>query len=106
MRTLLINPRYPFYRGKDLFPLGLGYIAAIAERHGETKVIDLNVEKKIDLKHMIEQFKPDIIGITSTTPVFPEVARLVETIRTLTDSTIILGGVHATFRPDECLEVA
>jgi len=106
-KVLLINPRYPFYRGKDLFPLGLGYIATISEKCGaETKVLDMNVEKKIDLKHTIEQFKPDIIGITSTSPVFPEVRKLVERIRLISSAKIIIGGVHATFRPEEVLEVA
>ncbi|MFH1631214.1 MAG: radical SAM protein [Candidatus Aenigmatarchaeota archaeon] len=107
MKLILINPRYPFYRGKDLFPIGLGYIAAISERCGcETKVLDMNVDTKIDLKHTVEQFKPDIVGITCTSPVFDEVKKLTKQIKLISSAKIIIGGVHATFRPDECLEIA
>ncbi len=105
MKVLLINPRYPFYRGKDLFPLGLGYIAAISERHAETRVIDMNVDKT-GIVQAVKEFMPDIIGITSTSPVFPEAKRIASTIRSVSSARIIIGGVHATFRPDEALEEA
>ncbi len=105
MKVLLINPRYPFYRGKDLFPLGLGYIAAVSERYAETKVIDMNVEKT-DIEQAVKDFMPDIVGITSTTPAFSEAKRIAALIRDISSAKIIIGGVHATFRPDEALEAA
>lgn len=105
MKIILINPKYPFYRGKDLFPLGLGYIAAISEKYAETKVIDMNVEKT-NIEQAVKEFMPDIVGITSTSPAFPEAKRIASEIRNVSPAKIIIGGVHATFRPDEALEAS
>ena len=45
MRTLLINPPYPFTEW-PIMPLGLSYIAAVLEKNGvEVKVLDLLVSQ-------------------------------------------------------------
>jgi anaerobic magnesium-protoporphyrin IX monomethyl ester cyclase len=103
MKTILINPKFPFYRGRDLFPVGLGYLTPVAAKHGDVYVYDLNVQS-VDIKKEISRIKPDFIGITSTTPSFPFARKLISDIRTISNAKIILGGLHATFCPDECLK--
>lgn len=97
MRVLLIHPWFP-YRGKDLFPLGLGYLAAVAEGN-EIDVIDENVEA-LDL----EKINPDIVGITSTTPSFSRAVEIARTVKELSsDTTVVMGGTHVTFAPEDAL---
>lgn len=102
MKILLVNPEFP-YKGRDKFPVGLSYIAAVAKKFGEVRIIDENIGEKAERE--IEKFSPDIVGITSTTPSFSrakEIARFSKEI----GAKVIFGGVHATFRPEEALEVS
>lgn len=102
MRVLLIHPAFP-YRGKDLFPIGLGYLAAIAEDRAEVFVIDENVEA-FDLEK-VKSIGPDIVGITSTTPSFPRAAEITAKLRKeCGNALIVMGGTHATFMPEEAIE--
>ncbi|MDP6460089.1 MAG: cobalamin-dependent protein, partial [Candidatus Hydrothermarchaeota archaeon] len=97
MRVLLIHPRFP-YRGKDSFPLGLGYLAAVAKGN-EIIVIDENVETL-----NLEKINPDIVGITSTTPSFPRAMEIAKTVKKLwRGTTLVIGGTHVTFVPEDAL---
>ncbi len=102
MRLLLVHPRFP-YRGRDAFPLGLGYLAAAARGNADVEVVDENYTP-LDI-HRIAADPPDILGISSTTPSFPralEIAR--EAKRLPGDTTIVMGGTHATFCPEDALK--
>jgi radical SAM superfamily enzyme YgiQ (UPF0313 family) len=102
MRIMLVNPKFP-YKGRDKFPVGLAYLAAIAQRFGEVRIVDENIGMKAE-EH-IDKYQPDIVGITSTTPSF---SRAAEIGRYCKDKGIkvIFGGVHATFRPAEALSAS
>ncbi|MFH1773630.1 MAG: radical SAM protein [Methanobacteriota archaeon] len=99
MRLLLIHPKFP-YRGKDLFPIGLGYLASVARDRAEVFVLDENVEA-FDAEK-IRKISPDIIGITATTPSFPRAVEIVRAIKEI-KAKIIMGGTHVTFAPEEAL---
>lgn len=99
MRILFIHPRFP-YRGKDLFPVGLGYLAAAVEDIANITVIDENVEDFSIEK--IKKINPDIVGITATTPSFPRAMEIAAALRDM-GPKIVMGGVHATFVPEEPL---
>jgi radical SAM superfamily enzyme YgiQ (UPF0313 family) len=101
MRLLLVHPYFP-YLGKDLFPLGLGYLAASVKDIAEVRVIDESVEKVTPEK--LREFNPEFVGITSTTPSFARAKEIISLVRqALPEATIIMGGTHATFRPEEAL---
>ncbi len=102
MKLLLIHPYFP-YRGKDLFPIGLGYIAAVAKELAEVKVIDESVTPfTLD---EFKDFNPDYVGLTSTTPSFSRAKEIISIVKKANPSVkVIMGGVHATFRPEEALE--
>jgi radical SAM superfamily enzyme YgiQ (UPF0313 family) len=99
MRILLIHPGFP-YRGKDLFPIGLGYLAAAVEGIADITVIDEGVEG-LSFEKM-KKINPDIIGITATTPSFPRAMEIAAALKD-TPAKIVMGGVHATFMPEEAL---
>jgi radical SAM superfamily enzyme YgiQ (UPF0313 family) len=99
MRILFIHPGFP-YRGKDLFPIGLGYLAGAVEDIAEIKVVDENIENFSARK--IKEINPDIIGITATTPSFPRAMEIAAALKD-TGAKIVMGGVHATFMPEEAL---
>lgn len=80
-------------------PLGLCYIASLAEKTGwEAKIIDAEVEglSLADILSQINEFRPDLIGFTSTTPFFQSVETTASFIKKHFDIPIILGGPHAS----------
>lgn len=128
MRVCLINPiLFSFQRvrsrtmknnvGMSFFPpLGLCYIANMLERYDfNVKIIDRNALMTkhsancfiVDeiTKNEIKCFKPDIVGITSTTATFFDVKNnLLNLIRSIDKNIkIVLGGPHASALPEEIL---
>ncbi len=115
MRVLLINPSYwtggrvplGFIKVSSI-PLGLGYIAAMLESIGVyTKVLDID---KLDiqpgyLEKKLNEFNPDIVGITSFTSNYINAVRVAKAIKShKPEALVVMGGVHATFMFKEILE--
>ncbi len=78
-------------------PLGLGYIAAIAEQCGwEVGIIDAEVEglSQEDILARVARFKPDLIGLTATTPFFHSVVEMAKALRQRFSTPIAVGGPH------------
>lgn len=100
---------YPGDRKQIFFhpPLSLGYLASYAMKYGgysekDIRIIDENAGARV--VEQIEEFKPDVIGITSTTPVYPRTVELAKNIKKIHDDTpIFIGGPHATALPKETL---
>ena len=63
--------------------------------------VDSAVPSRIERK--LKSFAPDLIGITSTTDQFPLAKKLVVSLSRSARVPIILGGIHATVRPEECV---
>ena len=62
MRTLLINPPYPFTECPNM-PLGLSYIAAVLEENGvEVQVLDLLVSQYSEekVRRCMSEFGPHL----------------------------------------------
>ena len=117
MRILLIAPPwldiYGDYKeasklGCISSPLGLAYLgAAIKEKGGRVKVVDMETEgvNLHSLLPIIDDFKPDLIGITATTPVYTNTKDLAGEIKkTHPGIPLVLGGVHSTVVGREALE--
>ncbi|MDO8528350.1 MAG: radical SAM protein [Nanoarchaeota archaeon] len=113
LKVLLIQPNYrriyAYAKNKEITPIfppfGLAYIAAVLKKNNipvkilESNVFDLNHEQ---IKKEIEEYNPNIVGITSTTSMIEEAHE----IALLCDEKIkvIIGGVHASSLPEETLE--
>ncbi|NIM47627.1 MAG: radical SAM protein [Candidatus Aenigmarchaeota archaeon] len=103
MKTLLVNPQLKKYQQPSLPPLGLLSIAAVLEKEGQkVDLLDLNVEPKA-LKNYKE--KPDLVGITATTPLVKEAWNLTKYFRKKR-IPVILGGPHPSALPEESLKYA
>lgn len=101
---LLINPGKDKPWASTHPPMNLGYIAANLEKNGfETYIIDelagQNVEKAI------QKYRPEIVGITATTPMAPDAYRLCK-IAHRYKCKVVMGGKHAMIMPYEALKYA
>lgn len=106
MRFLLINPFCPISEGPTP-PLGVAFLAAVLEKAGiEVKVLDLVVTPFSEdlLVSLLDEFQPEIVGITSVTMTFPDAIRVVGEVKKL-DPTIltVMGGPHVSFCATETL---
>ncbi|MCB0230135.1 MAG: cobalamin-dependent protein, partial [Anaerolineae bacterium] len=102
MRISLIGPKwneminsYP--------PLGLGYLAAVAEQDGhDVRIHDFGLYPSQPLEEDARQvvdFKPDLVAFTSMTTSYHYVEQLVERLKAATGVPVIIGGPHATTMP-------
>ncbi len=102
MQILFINPAFG-YVGKDKFPLGLGYLAAIARKGGHrVAVADENVRDAVPW-NQLKEF--DMVGISVTTPALSRMRALLVLIQEQKKpgSLVVAGGHHPTFRPEDVL---
>jgi len=108
-RTLLINPPYPFSEF-PIIPVGLLYVAGVLEHYGKkVEVLDLLVSKysKEKIKRKIEEYKPDIIGITCVTMNYPVASEILKYCKSVNPKIVtVIGGPHVTFNAGETLREA
>ncbi len=80
-------------------PLGLAYLAAVIEEQHEVKIVDLQIQ---NIKEAL-RFKPDIVGISI---LHSANASKAFTIARKFNQKVVIGGPHASVRPDECIRYA
>ena len=107
MKILLIFPKWTqnygmisyFARKASVWPpLNLAYLAAIAENLGHSvKILDGEAQD-IPLEKMIVEageFKPDIIGLTATTPFFQFSLETAQRLKSsFPEIPVVIGGPH------------
>lgn len=105
MKILLVQPpkAQRSLLGDEYFmfePLALEYLAAAVRSDHDVRMLDMRIDP--DLESTVEQFQPDIVGVTAyTVHVNPalDICRRVKSaspaIRT------VIGGHHATVRPQD-----
>jgi radical SAM superfamily enzyme YgiQ (UPF0313 family) len=90
-----------------LFPLGLGYVAAVLrkEKH-RVAYLDLAFEKDAleALKSKIDEFRPEVIGVTLITPGYAEFVSIFGSLKQERPITIVAGGVHAAIETASVLD--
>jgi len=90
-------------------PLGLGYIAAVLEKNGFSKIRILDSHTlSISLetyRQYLKRFSPDFIGIQALTPNFFDALRAARVAKEEKVPYVALGGYHPTSMPDECLQL-
>lgn len=104
MKVLFVIPKNKFaffgYRGTSPgFPhLGVAYLIAMLEKEGiEVKVFDDACgQTREDLFGLINEFHPDLIGMTIFTLSRPFAYELIQEIKDSLDIPVVLGGAHVT----------
>ena len=99
-KLLLVNVADPWLRdGGDRPSLGTLYIASWL-RYTESAipdVIDLNHDGDDGLLKRLQEFKPDYIGVSLTTPQYEEAVRIARKVKNeFSEIPIIAGGPHPT----------
>lgn len=105
-RILLVNPHESDQAGFTNPPLGLLYIAGTLLEHGfEVRIIDGCRDGKEAIKDSLISFQPDIVGITCLTPGRKKALEVAVMTKELNpQSTVVLGGAHATIMYRQILE--
>ncbi len=108
MKILLINPPVREWSKPNVFPLGLGYIAAVLlQDKQDVEVLDINAYRlnRKDVEDRIRRAKFDIIGIGGIITVYAYIKWLVSIIkRHHPDKKIIIGGSVGSSIPRIMLE--
>lgn len=105
MKILLLNPPFVHYVSEQP-PLGLAYLASISKTKGvDVKIVDANIEQ-LPIKEIVRravEYRPDILGVTMTTPVFNTAVEIITEIKKNISVTAITGGPHPSALPSETL---
>jgi radical SAM superfamily enzyme YgiQ (UPF0313 family) len=109
MNILLVNPSQKGVYGKmnspDYPPMGLAYIGAVLEKAGySVKIIDMDADNLSDEDFINISKNYNVVGITATTPTFESAEKLFQLVKVNTQAITILGGIHATIAPQECIK--
>ncbi len=111
MNILLINPSQKKVYGEKVSPpyppLGLLMIGSVLKEMSQNvKLIDIDVQNYDDTKliYELKNFKPDLVGLTCVTPTFNSACHIAKIVKNNSSAAIVLGGVHPTTVPDECLK--
>ncbi len=116
MQVLLVHP--PNHLVYDKFaraaikrlPVGMAYLAAYVEQQGypvhvlDAEALDFGFQ---EIMAHITGLKPDVVGFSCTTPLFPSAVVLAEAVKeNLPRTAIVLGGPHISALPQGSLEAS
>ena len=116
MRILLVSPRTQQTKipSPSWMALGLPFIASALRREGHvlsifdrfSSMARLGIRKdrvnRAMMEH-IQRFKPDLIGLTTVSPLIFDTVECVELIRKAYSGVLVAGGHHATAMPETTL---
>lgn len=105
MKILLIEPaKAPrSIGGEDVFiyePLALEYVAAGVSNEHDVRILDMRLDR--DLAGALDDFRPDVVGITSYTVHVNVVRKITGQIKERNpEALVVVGGHHATVVPED-----
>jgi len=114
-RVLLIGPQVDYARmfGKasgtapSMVPLSLLYLSAYLESKDiPVKILDGQIHDldKQSLEMHIEQFNPNVVGISCATPLVYATSRIAKIVKAISPQiTVVMGGPHPTVLPEETI---
>jgi radical SAM superfamily enzyme YgiQ (UPF0313 family) len=105
-RVLLVNPHETEQSGFTNPPLGLLYIAGTLLKAGfDVRVVDGCLEGKTAITKAIDDFRPELVGITCLTPGRKKALEVAQMAKAIDPSIMtIMGGVHPTIMYRQMLE--
>jgi len=119
MNILFLNPPFlltqdsPYSKTGAILPaLGILYVASYLRKyHPEHKIqvfdgpaYKLTIES---FKDKLNEYNPDVVGITIYTTTFPVVMETIKIAREkFPKALIVAGGPHASIFPEECINLA
>ncbi len=83
----------------NIEPLGLEYLAGAIPEH-EVEILDMKMENSWERK--IEEFQPDVVGITGTVIHTHRMLEVLRKVKEFNRKTLtVVGGTHATLMPED-----
>jgi len=108
MKILLINPPIREWSRPNVFPLGLGYIAAVLQQERyDVEVIDINAHRfsKDEVENKLKGADYDVVGIGGIITTYRYIKWLTEILKKYhPDKKIIIGGSVGSSIPEIMLE--
>ncbi len=99
MRILFVYPS-----DMKIYNSGIGSLSAVLKRDGhDTKLFHTNWNDSENLQRVIGEFKPDVIGFSIVTNQFSLSLELIRSVKEVSDSPIVAGGVHVTLNPEDVI---
>ncbi|MDR2204178.1 MAG: B12-binding domain-containing radical SAM protein [Nitrososphaerota archaeon] len=108
-KVVLVNPPalQNVFRHHPYLPTGLAYLAAVLEERGsQVTVLDCIAEgiDQVQLKHRLSVLDCDVVGISAMTPMVDSALLVARGVKEVCpNSTVVLGGPHASFMDREIL---
>jgi radical SAM superfamily enzyme YgiQ (UPF0313 family) len=106
IKVALVVPNSPLQLSDVCAPLNVGYIASYLRNHvpeADVKIFDGIAGQNVSVE--LCRYKPDIVGITATTPQAPDAYILADILkRERPEVFVVIGGVHASAMPQEASE--
>ena len=99
MKILFVIPEvYASYPGAMVPHIGVGYAISILRNNNiETKVIDMRLGyQKEELVDLINNFQPDLIGVTAYSFSFNHTKELLKSINSVKRCPLVVGGPHVS----------
>lgn len=88
-------------------PLGLCYISAVLKEQGfSVAIVDMHQfpSDPEDIVKKCRKFNPKIVGITASTPSYPNALKVARFVKAWNQDIItVIGGPHSTCMPKECI---
>lgn len=114
-KVLLINPNQSSLYEQVKIKVGAVYspvlslatlaASCLAAGH-QVKIFDMNLPDRDEKKliRLLKQYSPEFVGITFTTPLYPQMVKIAKTVKKVLPDCILLGGgPHASSFPKETL---
>lgn len=104
MKILFI---FPNFNASYCWSPAIQILSAVLKREGhETFLIHINDKyafpnDKLIIAKEVQKINPDLIGFTGTSFDFPRINEICKAIKKTYNCPIILGGIHATIKPDD-----
>jgi anaerobic magnesium-protoporphyrin IX monomethyl ester cyclase len=114
-RLLLILPHFSEKRhygamsnvAPSLLPVSLVYLAGYLEKQNyPVRIFDGQVEQMTDqtIKTAIQDYKPDVVGITCMTPMVVETHLVAEIVKSCNPQPlVVVGGIHPSILPEDII---
>lgn len=85
-------------------PLGLAYVAAsLLKAKHDVEIVDgaLDDMSPADIVYAVIMKDPQMVGITCTTPLFPQMIRVIQALKVVApDIYVVIGGPHVSALPE------
>ena len=99
---MIVNPRFHLPIDTRSSPhLGLAYLAAVSEQRGDDVLVyDADVEDE-PITTVVKRFASHVVGITANTPQVKSAWPTAQTVKSIKDIPVVLGGPHVSVLPAE-----